>query len=421
MQARKDLAVELEDLPVDGLEGVVPKPEIDSDEDRSVPAAIFAASKTANGATPARTGSVAGRNGKLPTNYQHGEAVRDENSLQHMASSLYGPDKALDFVSIVDDATLDSSRSVYAHDFNMIWENGRLYCGSYYMPIDVEELTRQHMVHEAFLKFFDGQLTTVPLEAPKGILDIGTGTGDWAIGMAEQYPHAEIIGTDIAPVQETGCVPSNVWFENDDAELEWTRAPDSYDLIHLRNMTGAFANWRFVYGQCFKALRPGGWIEVIDQHDHHVVLSKFAEDSHIRNLVRDMGQAAALAGRPRSQSHLQPDLLEELGFVDVKTTVYDLSMDPKGTPWGKFWLLTLLCSLEASALRLLTTYMGRDPNEVRRRCRAAEKEVKELADDPERVQFAIYKLKIMVGRKPDYGENTTDKGGSVRPDDDASL
>ena len=52
----------------------------------------------------------------------------------------------------------------------------------------------------------DAQLHLAPLENPRRILDIGTGTGIWAIQMADDYPDCTVIGTDLSPVQ-----PS--WYE----------------------------------------------------------------------------------------------------------------------------------------------------------------------------------------------------------------
>lgn len=61
--------------------------------------------------------------------------------------------------------------------------------------------------HHIFLLLCHGRLHLTPLKNPEKIIDIGTGTGIWAIEMAEQYPESTVIGTDLSPVQ-----PS--WYEN---------------------------------------------------------------------------------------------------------------------------------------------------------------------------------------------------------------
>ena len=66
------------------------------------------------------------------------------------------------------------------------------------MPNDEEEQDRTQMLHTVYLHLFDQQLTTAPLRNPTKILDVGTGTGDWAMAMGDEYPDAEVIGTDIA-------------------------------------------------------------------------------------------------------------------------------------------------------------------------------------------------------------------------------
>lgn len=56
---------------------------------------------------------------------------------------------------------------------------------------------RLDMHHEVFLMLLNGRLHLAPLDDPQRILDIGTGTGIWAIDMADKYPSAEVIGTDL--------------------------------------------------------------------------------------------------------------------------------------------------------------------------------------------------------------------------------
>jgi methylase of polypeptide subunit release factors len=54
--------------------------------------------------------------------------------------------------------------------------------------------------HAIFTLLLNGRLHMAPLVEPRRILDIGTGTGIWAIDMADQYPSADVIGTDLSPV-----------------------------------------------------------------------------------------------------------------------------------------------------------------------------------------------------------------------------
>lgn len=53
------------------------------------------------------------------------------------------------------------------------------------------------MHHEIMLLLLDGKLHLAPIENPQRILDIGTGTGIWAIDAADKYPMAKVIGTDL--------------------------------------------------------------------------------------------------------------------------------------------------------------------------------------------------------------------------------
>lgn len=141
--------------------------------------------------------------------------------------------------------------------------HGRRYCREYYMPNDEIEQLRLSLQHRVFLHLLAGEVTCVPLEDPRFVLDVGTGTNEWSIRMAELFPGCEVVGTDISAIAETRSVPINVFFEIEDAE-EWDRPSDHYDLIHFRCMEGAFCDWRFIYDSVFDSLKPGGWIEMID-------------------------------------------------------------------------------------------------------------------------------------------------------------
>lgn len=48
---------------------------------------------------------------------------------------------------------------------------------------------------------WNGGLHKAPItENPHNILDVGTGTGIWAVDIAEKFPSAEVVGVDLRSV-----------------------------------------------------------------------------------------------------------------------------------------------------------------------------------------------------------------------------
>lgn len=78
---------------------------------------------------------------------------------------------------------------------------------------------------------------------------------------------AEITGTDISPIQPA-WVPPNCQFHIEDAQLEWTYRPDSFDFVHIHALYGTFSDWGELYRQAFRSLQPGGWIENMEINIH---------------------------------------------------------------------------------------------------------------------------------------------------------
>lgn len=114
-------------------------------------------------------------------------------------------------------------------------------------------------------QIFDFRLSLAPLASPKSILDVGTGTGNWALDIADQYPSASVIATDLSPIQSEFVAP-NLEFQIADCEEEWTFS-QTFDLIHVRNLNGSISDWSQLIGRASQQLSTGGWLELIEFGD----------------------------------------------------------------------------------------------------------------------------------------------------------
>lgn len=165
------------------------------------------------------------------------------------------------------DANSSSSTSLASSILHYEYSNGRRYAGyrggEYLLPNDEQEQDRLDLLHHIFLLILSGKLYDAPV-APsslKRVLDIGTGTGIWAIDFADENPGVDVLGTDLSPIQPT-WVPPNARFYIDDAEADWVYSPsESFDFIHCRTLSGSIGDWDRLIQQCYTNLSPGGWVE----------------------------------------------------------------------------------------------------------------------------------------------------------------
>ncbi|CAF3513502.1 unnamed protein product [Fusarium graminearum] len=169
---------------------------------------------------------------------------------------------------IYSDSLRDSTASITSSIFEYRHINGRPFqqfeTTEYWAPTDDHFQEGQDILHHCTLLLLDNQLHQSPVgENPQKILDIGTGTGIWAIDIVDEYPSAEVIGIDISAVQPT-FVPPNCIFQVDNAQLDWTFEPNDFDFIHLRYLYGAIDDWGKLFRQAYTHVRPGGWVESLE-------------------------------------------------------------------------------------------------------------------------------------------------------------
>ncbi|EON69686.1 hypothetical protein W97_08946 [Coniosporium apollinis CBS 100218] len=281
-------------------------------------------------------------------------------------------------------------------------ENGRTYHahkdGQYPYPNDDREQDRLDLQHHLFLISMNGKLYLAPItEQPQDVLDIGTGTGLWAIDFADEHPSARVLGTDLSPIQPTD-VPPNLSFEVDDANEPWTYS-HKFDFIHCRQHHCAI-NEKPMFVQAMEFLQPGGWLEMQELAfpigcDDGTVLP----NSALFKWSDLMLKASRIPGQDLDNASHYEEWMKEAGFEDVHATMYKWP----GNNWPQdktektrgLWMMTNhLDGLQGFTVGLFTRVYGWSPEEVEVFLAAVRKDIKS------KNMHAWWPVYIVYGQKP---------------------
>ncbi|KAI9054703.1 hypothetical protein LZ554_001855 [Drepanopeziza brunnea f. sp. 'monogermtubi'] len=283
-------------------------------------------------------------------------------------------------------------------------EYGRTYASygneEYGLPIDEDELDRIDMSHAKYTMLLEKSLFIAPITAsPQKILDIGTGTGIWAIDMAEAYPSAEVLGLDIAPTQPQ-WVPPNCIFEIDDIEMPWTLEKNSYDFIHSRDLLLSIRDWPKLVTQCFDHIKPGGYLELQCIYPRlKCDDGSTPTDSGLWQFSDHALEASTRIGAPLDACTRYAEYMAVAGFTEVIERHYKVP----ASPWAKdkrmklvgaFELHNLLRGISAMSLRMFSKAYGWSQSEIEMFL------VKARADMHNTRFHAYYDFMVIYGRKP---------------------
>jgi len=250
---------------------------------------------------------------------------------------------------------------------SVTWTNG---LPDYVLPNDEQETDRLDLMHVLMTKIGHDQLQYAPLDfdKPLQVLDIGTGTGIWAIEMADEHPNINILGNDLSPIQSQ-WLPPNVKFEVDDVESPWMHQ-DHFDYVFCRYMTACIKDWPKLVENIKNSLVPGGYAEFWDfDLQYYSDDGSLKEDSYIIKWITTLMKAADIMGRdPRPGVGLKK-WVTDAGFTNVVHHVYKTPIGPwpkdkRLKDIGYCNIVQILQGLEAFSLRLFCNVLSWKEEEV---------------------------------------------------------
>ncbi|PGH16143.1 hypothetical protein AJ79_01910 [Helicocarpus griseus UAMH5409] len=190
--------------------------------------------------------------------------------------------------------------------------------------------------------------------------------------MADWFKNAIVRGVDLYP-PPSARVPPNCFLEVDDVLNKWTWR-QQFDMIHMRHLLGAFnaEEWESLYKQCYRYLKPGGWIEQIEPELCLRADNAFLKDSNpLAAYGPLLTRCAERAGRKLDTAVNIRPMLEKAGFTEIQEKEYKV---PLGS-WrreknlkmaGQINVAQWVLGVEGWAMWLLTKYGEPEPWEMKR-------------------------------------------------------
>ncbi|KAL8981826.1 MAG: hypothetical protein Q9205_003505 [Flavoplaca limonia] len=201
--------------------------------------------------------------------------------------------------------------------------------GVYMLPHHQQEIDRLQRQHRFMKGTTDGALLVTPLptnQTTLRVLDSGCADGTWLLDLKTQHPthQWELHGVDIGSSLFPQNRPELDLRKHDIREpfppaWQWS---DHFDVIHQRLLIWGLATsaWPLVLRNQFDALKPGGWIQLVEVEWIDAEKPHSLPELHKHALMQKW--STSTFGMDIGIAYKVGDLLTEAGFINVQKTPF---------------------------------------------------------------------------------------------------
>ncbi|KAJ7874075.1 S-adenosyl-L-methionine-dependent methyltransferase [Mycena leptocephala] len=182
----------------------------------------------------------------------------------------------------------------------------------------------------------DHKISFAPIygTSPTKILELGCGSGAWAIAAAIDFPESQVIAVDISPTLQAISLPKNVHFQMADVTQHFPFESDTFDVVHARMLLMHVPHAKDVLERAAKLVKPGGWLVVDELNVASLVESGGPVVSRVAalwcDIVRAYGADGDIGGK-MEEIIQNTDLFSEIHTHKVSMPICDDGSAPQKT------------------------------------------------------------------------------------------